>query len=285
MKHKKSFKVIIILVILGVIIFVGFKWLKILTFETMINKASKELSEVIVQKSEQADYAQKADCSFASDISHLTSKGWREWTENITVTLWAEDSFDLLSDENQYNFLEQMKDETLSVREEFLNSFYPNYLHYYEKWYYLDDIYKDTVFTRRDLSVVLYTSSNTYESSTLKNSYKKNSKEIFLDDFDWNDAFSNVSVSSETVSNNSRHTNSEAWSCAKNIVKSNLKSPSTASFCSFPQAKVTHLGNGEYMVSGWVDAQNSFGAKIRENFVVTYTATPKGYKNGTVVFD
>jgi len=31
---------------------------------------------------------------------------------------------------------------------------------------------------------------------------------------------------------------------------------------------VTDLGNGRYRVQGWVDAQNSFGAMIRSNFVV-----------------
>ena len=43
--------------------------------------------------------------------------------------------------------------------------------------------------------------------------------------------------------------------------------------------------NGEYIVTGWVDAMNSFGAEVREYFVVTYTATKDGYKNGAALFD
>lgn len=78
-----------------------------------------------------------------------------------------------------------------------------------------------------------------------------------------------------------RHTDSEAFSCAKAIVKSVLKSPSTAKFCWITDATVTHLGNGEYKVTGWVEAENSFGATLRQNFVVVYTATENGYKNGT----
>lgn len=39
------------------------------------------------------------------------------------------------------------------------------------------------------------------------------------------------------------------------------------------------------MVVGWVDAENSYGAKIRTNFIVTLTLTEKGYKNGYVIFD
>lgn len=84
--------------------------------------------------------------------------------------------------------------------------------------------------------------------------------------------------------NYARHTDSEAWGCAKDIARNSLKSPSTAKFCSFPDAKVTHLGNGKYKVTGWVDAENGFGAKIRQNFTVTYTATSGGYKEGSATF-
>lgn len=85
--------------------------------------------------------------------------------------------------------------------------------------------------------------------------------------------------------NSNRHSDTDAWVCAQAIVKSKLKSPSTADFCSFADAEVKHLGNGEYIVTGWVDAMNSFGAEVREYFVVTYTATKDGYKNGAALFD
>lgn len=94
-------------------------------------------------------------------------------------------------------------------------------------------------------------------------------------------ATSNSSTSQ--LPNTARHTDVDAWVCAQNIVKSNLKSPSTANFCSYPDATITHLGNGEYKVTGWVEAQNSLGATLRQNFVVTYTATEKGYKNGIAI--
>lgn len=95
-----------------------------------------------------------------------------------------------------------------------------------------------------------------------------------------------MSMMEEDVKNSysgssARHTDSEAFSCAKAIVKSVLKSPSTAKFCWITDATITHLGNGEYKVTGWVEAQNSFGATLRQNFVVVYTATENGYKNGT----
>lgn len=82
-----------------------------------------------------------------------------------------------------------------------------------------------------------------------------------------------------------RHTDSEAWTCAKKIVKDNLKSPSSAKFCSMSEATISHVGSGNYKVTGWVEAQNSYGAVVREYFVVTYIALSSGYKNASVTFD
>lgn len=97
-----------------------------------------------------------------------------------------------------------------------------------------------------------------------------------------NSSQSNQNTNKNSYSGSSaRHTDSEAFSCAKAIVKSSLKSPSTAKFCWITDATITHLGNGEYKVTGWVEAQNSFGATLRQTFVVVYTATENGYKNGT----
>ena len=62
---------------------------------------------------------------------------------------------------------------------------------------------------------------------------------------------------------------------AEDFVKKNLKSPGSADFGGVfsgdwqsPETCVTDLGNGKYRCVGWVDAQNSFGAKLRNDFVV-----------------
>lgn len=47
---------------------------------------------------------------------------------------------------------------------------------------------------------------------------------------------------------------------------------------------VTYLGGNDYRILGYVDAQNNFGAIIRNDFIVTLTLTPGGYKNGYVSF-
>ena len=73
----------------------------------------------------------------------------------------------------------------------------------------------------------------------------------------------------------------DAWVCALDVVEGRLKSPSTADFCSYPEATITDLGNNRYKIQGYVDAQNSFGATVRSKFTVTLTLTEKGYKEAT----
>lgn len=77
----------------------------------------------------------------------------------------------------------------------------------------------------------------------------------------------------------------QAWICAQNVVRENLKSPSSAKFCWYPEADISNLGDNEYMIRGWVEAQNDFGVSIKTDFIVTLELTARGYKNGYVTFD
>ena len=67
----------------------------------------------------------------------------------------------------------------------------------------------------------------------------------------------------------------EAWTIAQQFVENRLKSPSTASYGGVlsgdyqnPEHTVVALPNNEYLVAGWVDAQNSFGAIPRSHFSI-----------------
>lgn len=77
----------------------------------------------------------------------------------------------------------------------------------------------------------------------------------------------------------------DAWVCAQNVVEEELKSPSTAKFCSYPDADITNMGDNRYKIEGYVDAENSFGAEIRTDFTVTLTLTKSGYKDESCSFD
>jgi hypothetical protein len=63
-------------------------------------------------------------------------------------------------------------------------------------------------------------------------------------------------------SNRSRSHSAAAQVVCQNLVENSLKAPSTASFPWF-STEVRQSGPDTYTVSGYVDAENSFGAKIR----------------------
>ncbi|MEQ2356445.1 hypothetical protein GSF04_20910 [Pseudoalteromonas sp. A22] len=70
-----------------------------------------------------------------------------------------------------------------------------------------------------------------------------------------------------------------AYFTCQDGVKRKLKTPSTASFSSISESNVTQLRIGrrggkdeiQFLVVGYVDAQNSFGAKLRNNFTCKAT--------------
>lgn len=65
-----------------------------------------------------------------------------------------------------------------------------------------------------------------------------------------------------------------AFTVVKKMVKDKLKSPSTAKFCDITEATFSCSGKS-WTVTGWVDAQNGFGATIRSTFTVKFTATSR----------
>lgn len=83
------------------------------------------------------------------------------------------------------------------------------------------------------------------------------------------------------ISGNSKETDemdksNEAWVCAQMKIKEMLKSPKSAEFEFGGATKSTKaIGNEKYEIKSYVDAENSFGAKIRSNFECTVTYETK----------
>jgi hypothetical protein len=75
-----------------------------------------------------------------------------------------------------------------------------------------------------------------------------------------------------------------AYIHCKHYVEQRLKSPSSADFSSLTNSNVTQLkktrrgGKDEikYLVTGYVDANNNFNAKIRNNYACTVTGKTGG---------
>lgn len=63
--------------------------------------------------------------------------------------------------------------------------------------------------------------------------------------------------------------------CAKQKVREQLKSPSTAEFQPSIDMRVETADNLSYKIAGYVDSQNSFGAMVRTNFACDLTVHPE----------
>lgn len=143
----------------------------------------------------------------------------------------------------------------------------------YEKMLELDEKLEDV----KNASVKSYISnSNTY--TIYFNTIYKNNKNIYNGYHNSNAHNSTQESQSGSSSDNyssSQVTDDEkgfAWAAAEQEVKARLKSPSTAKFPTYNSATITKNGN-KYKISGYVDAENSFGAKVRVTFTVNIEKT------------
>lgn len=59
---------------------------------------------------------------------------------------------------------------------------------------------------------------------------------------------------------------SSAQFACEGFVRDRLKAPAAADFSPFSQMSISGIGAGPWTVRGYVDATNSFGAKLRSNF-------------------
>lgn len=65
-----------------------------------------------------------------------------------------------------------------------------------------------------------------------------------------------------------------AYVMSQHYVKQLLRAPSTAEFPAYPNYSSTALGNCDFKVSGYVDAQNGFGGMVRSRFEATMVHYP-----------
>jgi DNA-directed RNA polymerase subunit RPC12/RpoP len=88
--------------------------------------------------------------------------------------------------------------------------------------------------------------------------------------------YSSISNKSETASGIPPK-GEEALVVCKFFIEPRLSSPSTASFSSLFNSTITSVGIGSYRVTGYVDAQNAFGAKIRNHYICVVSRDGGGW--------
>lgn len=97
--------------------------------------------------------------------------------------------------------------------------------------------------------------------------------------------FDDWSTESKSNYSSSSSKETDAKICAVKAVEDTLKAPSTAEFCSYSEMEATNLGGNEWKITGYVDAENSFGAMLREYWTVRLTLTDSGFTDYSVQFE
>lgn len=85
-----------------------------------------------------------------------------------------------------------------------------------------------------------------------------------------------------SYSSNSNNVYSSCYYYSQRLVKEQLKSPKSAEFPRYSENFITQNGD-TVVVSAYVDAQNSFGAQIRTNYIATIQLKNNKPISGSVV--
>ncbi len=84
-----------------------------------------------------------------------------------------------------------------------------------------------------------------------------------------------------------------AWYAARELVRQNLKAPGSATFPNYhtaqrtqdPRLGASENGDGTWQAWGYVDAQNAFGAKLRNNWTIKLRRVGNGWQMVDLKFD
>lgn len=191
------------------------------------------------------------------ELRDFSYDGYEWYYADVTCSNWGQ-----LAPRQMLNAYQRMDDEVDSVRPRVGK----------KKWVSLGDIYSDGD------TYVIYASTNTVKKNrdTIYDDYEHSETHLSASKRSSSSA-SNTTPSTTAGSSNKDsygHTKGDAFAIAEKAVKGKLKSPSTAKFCSVTEATIGCSGN-TWVVRGWVDAQNGFGATVRTQFAVTFTFASK----------
>lgn len=216
---------------------------------------------------------------YSAQLQQLLKDGIKDYqyVQNITIkdimkrkryiALDMSTDFNSLTREEKYNYMK--------------NDLGSEIHHIYTRWVNDNKIYDNKLWENvyglhNEVSIVMNCESKTYkfgyyEDKTSEFGDKKNyvlfHNNYFVDYDGVVYEFVNDKEIRRYVEVTDKKTLSEVWAMAQLFIKDKLKSPSSAKFPTYGDDKVSITYSGDYYkITGYVDADNSFGAKIRSTF-------------------
>lgn len=150
------------------------------------------------------------------------------------------------------------------------------------RYIYNDDKTKKYQLSNGDRTLLLNDKYASGEKPTEKATQKQTQKSTYSSDSSNKTKSSGSSFGSSSSEKWEKETNDKylvtCWVLAKDAVKNKLKSPSSAKFpFSYGSNGVSIQSSGNnYKVTAYVEAENSFGVKLKTNFVVYLTRSGTG---------
>ena len=149
-------------------------------FHRVLDQFDAEFPDYLKKQYRSFPLSNDVEVTAHSRVEKLSYHDWNDWTEEITVTIHAPDSFDLDSDREIYNALGDAYDICRDARREYLKGF-PEHEAY--SCAFPDRYNGILVALDVNETIQIKTSENTYRhSSHLRNYYEINGKDHFIRD-------------------------------------------------------------------------------------------------------
>lgn len=284
---KKVIIIILILVIVGVVSYniynLYHKKARLNDFKNMLDTIDNNFQSWISPYYDEYDLVKDIDASSTSALYYNDENDWYYWNETFLVKINVDNSFDNYTEKEQYDYINEVGNYTISSIDYEVGYQCPSYNRYKRMdSIQIVDLFGIYISDDVEYNIILLTDNNKYRYSTLNNYYYKNNEEIYvgttdidIDSILSDDSASNNSSYSENVTDDEKNM---CWHLATETVKNNLKSPSDAKFPSSYNSvdvSITKSGN-VYTVNSWVESENSYGANLRKRFFVTITKEGSG---------
>lgn len=209
-KKKIILSCIIIAVVLIVIIVAAApsisKAKKRKDFENMLNRVNDVVSPLIPAHFEDEELVKSVDCSIDSSFEFDNKNDWYDWQEVYTTRFYVDDSFDSLSNHEQYEIIDRLGRKAETTIYDEIEKAFPDHASYIKIYYLQDEAYGKYVTYNRQNEAYIITSKSKYEyAENLNNYYIKDNREIYVreEDGSWDGGsnYSNLFGDDTTIAN------------------------------------------------------------------------------------